>query len=110
MRALHELEVAGGGVALQGEVLLEVAHLEIQVRDAGIADDGVLQFHEAVGEVHVELTVPVLVDLALHGETGAADAGAVADRVGKLGRTEESGGVGLDTDVEPEFITRIRGS
>ena len=75
----------------------------------GITDDGVLEFHQTVREVHVELTVPVLVDLALHGETGAADAGAVADGVGILGRTEERGAVGLDTDVEPEFVLGGRG-
>ena len=103
-RALDELQVAGGGVSLDGEVLLEVTCLNLPVLEAGIADDGILEFHQAVCEVHVKLTVPVFIDLAFHGETGTADLYAVADRVGIGGGAEEDGTVGLGADVEPEFI------
>ena len=109
-RTLHELEVPGGGVTLDGEILLEVTDLEFQMRNTGITDDGVLEFHQTVRQVHVELTVPVLVDLALHGETGTADAGAVADGVGPLRSAEEDGAIDLGTDVEPQLVLGGRGS
>ena len=105
-RTLDELEIARSGIALDGEVLLEVTCLQFEVGNTGETHDGVLQFHQTVGEVHIEFTVPVLVDLAFHGETGAADADAVTDLVGIVGGSEEHGGIHLGTDIEPEFVAR----
>ena len=104
---LHELQVAGSGVALDGEVLFEVTYLEFQVGNAGVTYNGVLEFYQAVGQVHVKFAIPVFVHLAFHGKTGAADAYAVTDFVGKGGCAGEHGGIGLDTDVEPEFVGGI---
>ena len=108
-RALKKHEVTGRRVALNGEILLEVTYLEFQVGDAGVADDGVLELYQSVGKVHVELTVPVLVNLCLDGETGAADADSATDGIGIGGGPEEGAGIKLDAVVEPDLVIRFGG-
>ncbi len=106
-RTLHELEVARRVVALEREELLEVTDLDLRVAETVVADDGVLELEDAVGHVHVDLAVPVLGDLRLHGEARAADRGAVADRVVILVLAVEGGEVGLHAAVEPQFVLRV---
>ena len=45
--------------------------------------------------------------MCLDGETGTADAGAVADGVGIVGSAEEYGAVCLCAGIEPEFISAL---
>ena len=106
-RPLDELEVAGGVVPLDGEDFLEVANLELEMLQAGVADDGVLELEHAVGHVAVYFAVPALVDLGLDGKAGAADAEAVGDAVGPVLLAEEDGAVGLYAVVKPDLVAGV---
>ena len=55
---------------------------ELEVLQTIVTDDSVLQLERTVGEFHIDLTIPVASDLSLHGETCAADAGTIANRIG----------------------------
>ena len=108
-RPFHELQITGSCVAVQREVLLEVTYLKIQVWNACVTNDSVLEFYQTVCKVHVKLTIPVLVDLAFDSKTGTADADSVTDVVIVLVLTEENCSVSLDTGVEPELVGTVLG-
>ena len=107
-RTLHKLKVTGRRVALDGEILLEVTGLEVGVGDSGVTHDSILEFGKTVGEVHIEFSVPVVVDLSLDSKTGTPDAGSVTDRVRIVRGSEEDCSVGLGSDIEPELVTALR--
>ena len=100
-RALHELEVTGSGVPLDREILLEVTHLKIQVGDTCVTDYGILKLGKSVGQIHIKLSVPFLVNLSFDSETGTADLCAVSDSVSIIRSAEEHCSVGLCANVKP---------
>ena len=53
-RSLDKLEIARGGVARDGEILLEVSDLQLEVAQSVVAHIGILEFDHTVGKVDVE--------------------------------------------------------
>ena len=78
-RALHKLEITGSGVSLNREILLEVTHLDGKIRNAGVLENGILEFRSTAGPVGIYFTIPVFVKLGLDSETGTAHAHTVSD-------------------------------
>ena len=108
-RALHELEVTRGGVAREREVGFLATDAELPILQSVVADDSVFQLEGTVGQFHVDLTIPIRGDLRLDGETGAADAGARANRVSPFLGTEIMTKVDLNSGVKPELVVFVLG-